>query len=80
MLGAPTFTPPAPSIACQLPAGSLVATASITGGDGQTVKWSLSGTSDFTIDSSGVISVGPSGVATADCGAPYTFPVTASQD
>lgn len=81
------FNPAAPNIPCSSPAGTAVATATIQGGDGTPVTFTMAGdTTDFTINAStGVISVGPNGIAAAECpgegnSATLTVSVTASQN
>jgi hypothetical protein len=85
VMSGPSFSPTAPSIACNTAAGTLVSTASVSGGDGNPIAWSMTGdTTDFAINaSSGAISVGPNGIAAADCptsgSANETVTVTATQ-
>lgn len=81
ILVGPSFNPANPSIDCGQPAGTLVSVASVSGGDGQPVTWSLTGgdTADFAIDSSGNIKVGPNGINPNNCSTSQTVTVAASQ-
>ena len=81
VLVGPSFNPANPSIDCGQPAGTLVSVASVSGGDGQPVTWSLTGgdTADFAIDSSGNIKVGPNGINANSCSTSQTVTVAASQ-
>jgi uncharacterized protein (UPF0333 family) len=66
---------------CTVAGGTLVSTASTTGGDGNAITFSMTGnTTDFLINSStGVVTVAVAGVALADCGKTYANVVTATQ-
>ena len=72
------FSPAAPSIACNAAAGTVVSTASTTGGDGQPVTWGALGgdTGDFAFNSSQQVVVGPSGIASAHCPVAPTLSTT----
>ena len=79
VLTPPTISP----ISCLSPAGTLILTASVTGGNGNPATFVLGGTtgsSDFVIDPvSGALSVGPGGIPIADCGRLQAFRIGASQ-
>jgi hypothetical protein len=78
-----TMTPASATIACNAAAGTVAATLSTVGGDGNAVTYSLTGASngDFVIGGAGnaQIIVGASGINTADCGKTQNITVTASQ-
>jgi hypothetical protein len=62
-----TFSPPNPTVACQAPPGTVVATLVPTGGDNTTITWSLAGdTTDFAISGTSLV-VGPNGIAASTC-------------
>ena len=62
-----TFSPATPSVACQAPPGTVVATMSATGGDNTPITWSLAGdTTDFAISGANLV-VGPNGIAASTC-------------
>lgn len=62
------FTAAAPTIACNAPAGTVVAALGTTGGDGNASTFTATGgdTSDFTVNGTNVV-VGPNGIAAANC-------------
>jgi hypothetical protein len=73
------FTPSSPTEACSTAAGTVVSALSVTGGDGNTVTWSISGdTTDFALSGANIV-VGPNGITSADCGKIDTVTVTATQ-
>src|SRR5215469_14697660 len=62
-----SFSPATPSVACQAPPGTVVATMSATGGDNTPITWSLAGdTTDFAISGAKLV-VGPNGIAASTC-------------
>ncbi len=68
-----------PQVACSAPAGTLVMAFQASGGDGNTITYSLTGdTTDFAISGTNVV-VGSSGIAPANCGMPNAVAVTATQ-
>jgi hypothetical protein len=73
-------TPGAPTIACNAPAGTVVAAITTTGGDGNTATFTATGgdTTDFAVSGSNVV-VGPNGIAAADCGKTNNLTITATQ-
>jgi hypothetical protein len=75
------LNPSSATEACAVAGGTVVSTASVTGGDGNAVTFSMTGnTTDFVIGSAtGVVTVAPAGVVLADCGKSYTNTVTATQ-
>jgi hypothetical protein len=72
------FTPPAPTLPCTAAAGTVVSALSTTGGDGNPVTYSLTGSSDFVVSGANII-VAPAGLASADCGRVISVTVTANQ-
>jgi len=73
------LTPPNATEACGAAAGTVVSALSVTGGDGNTVTWSISGdTTDFALNGSSIV-VGPNGIALPDCGKVNNVVVTATQ-
>jgi len=82
--GSPTFTltmmpNPAGPLSCSAAPGTIVSTASTTGGDGKTAALSITGdTASFTLNGHNLV-VGPSGIAAADCGRTDAVTVTATQ-
>lgn len=78
-----------PSTLCNAAAGSPIVRAGTSGGDGNPVSWSLTGgdTTDFVIDSGGLILVAPGGITSngASCatiprtGANVALTITATQ-
>jgi hypothetical protein len=62
------FTPAAPTVLCNAPAGTVVAALSTTGGDGNAVTYTATGgdTADFAVNGTNVV-VGPNGIAAANC-------------
>lgn len=77
------INPSAATVACSAVVGSVVSTASITGGDGNPATFSMTGnTTDFSINpSTGVVTVGSgsSAIATADCGKTFSNTISATQ-
>jgi hypothetical protein len=68
-----------PQVACTAPPGTLVMAFQTSGGDGNTVTYSLAGdTTDFALSGTNVV-VGSSGIAPANCGLPNAVTVTAAQ-
>ena len=62
-----TFSPANPTVACQAPPGTVVATLVLTGGDNTTITWALAGdTTDFAISGANLV-VGPNGIASSTC-------------
>jgi hypothetical protein len=62
-----TFSPSNPTVACQAPPGTVVATLVPTGGDNTTITWALAGdTTDFAISGVNLV-VGPNGIAASTC-------------
>ena len=62
------FTPAAPTVSCNAPAGTVLSALSTTGGDGNAVAYTATGgdTADFTVNGTNVV-VGPNGIAAANC-------------
>jgi len=62
------FTPAAPTVPCNAPAGTVLSALSTTGGDGNAVAYTATGgdTADFTVNGTNVV-VGPNGIAAANC-------------
>lgn len=75
------LTPPSATEFCTVAGGTLVSTASTTGGDSNAVTFSMTGnTTDFVIDSStGKVTVVTGGIASGSCGKTFTNTVTANQ-
>ncbi len=77
--------PASASLSCGIAPGTLVSSASSTGGDGNPVSFSMAVPSgvtatDFAIDpNKGTIQIGANGIAPADCGKNLNITVTASQ-
>jgi hypothetical protein len=64
---------------CSWPAGTVVAQYAASGGNGQPITWTLTGdTADFAMSGSSLV-VGPSGIASGNCGKVNTVTVTATQ-
>jgi hypothetical protein len=80
----PTFTltmspNPAGPLSCTAAPGTVVSTATTTGGDGNAATLAITGdTASFTLSGQHVI-VGSSGIAAGDCGKSDTVTVTATQ-
>jgi len=71
-----TFSPPAPLLACNAAAGTLVATMVPSAGDGNPASYAISGdTTDFALSGSTVV-VGPNGIAPANCPVPPALTTT----
>lgn len=75
-----------PTVACNASAGTLVSQASTTGGDGNTITYSMTGSApagdvtDFVINSStGAITVNTGGVASGNCNKTFSNTVTVTQ-
>jgi hypothetical protein len=70
------------NLACSTAPGTKVATLSTTGGDGNPVTYTISGTapilSDLMIDGTALI-VGPAGISPAHCGTTGQVTVKATQ-
>jgi hypothetical protein len=75
------FTPAAPSIGCTTPAGTVVSTLSVTGGDGNPVSYSITGgdTTDFVLSGTSIV-VASGGITSPDCGKSESVTVTATQN
>jgi hypothetical protein len=75
------LNPATVTLTCNTAAGTLVSQASTTGGDGNTVTFSMTGNvTDFAINSStGAITVVAGGIHPADCNMSFTNVVTATQ-
>ena len=75
------FTPAAPTVSCNAPAGTVLSAASTTGGDGNASTFTATGgdTADFRLRPSGVIVVGPNGISPANCGTNQSLTITATQ-
>ena len=75
------INPSSATEACTAAAGSAVSQASVTGGDGNAVAFSMTGdTTDFVISSTtGAVTVAPGGIVSADCNHAYSNVITATQ-
>lgn len=75
------ITPSPASISCTLAGGSVVSTASVIGGNGNPVTFSMTGnTTDYTINSAtGVVTVVPGGITSTNCGQTFSNTITATQ-
>jgi len=70
------------SVACNAPPGTVVARILTTGGDGKPISYTISGSVSqyFRIRPSGIIVVGPNGIAASACGKTNDVTVTATQN
>lgn len=87
VFGPMSFSPPSPisNFPCAAAPGTVVAQASVSGGDGTAISWTASGdTADFTISpTSGAainVIVGPNGIASGNCGATQSISLQATQN
>lgn len=75
------FSPASPTIPCGTPAGTVVASMTVTGGDGNPVSYTLTGgdTADFAVSGANIV-VASAGIASGACtGKPTSLTVTATQ-
>ena len=74
------FNPSAPSIACNVPGGTLVAAITASGGDGNPITLSITGdTTDFALSATTLpanVIVASGGITSASGKCPLTAPVT----
>jgi CO/xanthine dehydrogenase Mo-binding subunit len=73
------INPSTATVACALPAGTLLANLSAVNGDGNPVTYSLpAGTTDVAISGATLV-VASSGFVSTDCGKTIPYSITASQ-
>ncbi len=63
---------------CDMPPGTKIASLSATGGNGNPIAWTLTGTTSLVISGTDIV-IGPNGVALPDCNATVPFTVTGTQ-
>ena len=62
-----TFSPATAKVPCDTPAGTVIATVTTQGGNGQPITPVLSGTTNFALQGATLV-VAQAGIAAADCG------------
>ena len=73
------LAPASTTESCSAAPGTVVSAASVTGGDGNAVTWSMSGdTTDFALSGTNIV-VASAGITSADCGKVNNVTVTATQ-
>lgn len=73
-------TPASPTVPCDAPPGTAVATISYTYGDGDAIDApTISPTGDFALSGMNIV-VGPNGIAATNCGTTENVTITADQN
>ena len=74
------FTPAAPTVPCNAPAGTVLSAASTTGGDGNASTFTATGgdTADFAVQGTNIV-VGTNGINPANCGTTQNLTIQATQ-